>query len=137
MDCTAEILSRCGYRCDLCLAYAPNLQAHPEYRLKLSDSWYKYFGFRIAPENIYCEGCLPESPRLIDTACPVKPCVIAKKLQNCAACDAYGCEKLTERLVSYEEILEKFAVIIPENDRESFIRPYENKARLDALRARE
>lgn len=36
-----EVLSRCGYRCDLCLAYAPNVQAHPEYRQTLSDGWFK------------------------------------------------------------------------------------------------
>ena len=26
----SEILSRCGYRCDMCLAYRANIQAHPE-----------------------------------------------------------------------------------------------------------
>jgi len=41
------IITRCGYRCDLCLAYKPNIEAHPENRQILSDGWYKYFGFRI------------------------------------------------------------------------------------------
>jgi len=26
------ILTRCGYRCDLCLAYRPNIDANPENR---------------------------------------------------------------------------------------------------------
>jgi hypothetical protein len=24
-----EVLARCGYRCDLCLAYRPNVEAEP------------------------------------------------------------------------------------------------------------
>ena len=32
-----EILSRCGYRCDLCLAYRPNVEANPAGRRELSD----------------------------------------------------------------------------------------------------
>ena len=39
-------LTRCGYRCNLCLAYRPNIDEHPENRQKLSDGWHKYFGFR-------------------------------------------------------------------------------------------
>ena len=36
-----EMASRCGYRCDLCMAYAPNLESHPENRQLLSDGWFK------------------------------------------------------------------------------------------------
>ena len=31
------ILTRCGYRCDLCLAYKPNVAGNPSNRQKLSD----------------------------------------------------------------------------------------------------
>ena len=130
-----QILTRCGYRCDLCLAYRPNVEIHPENQQKLSDGWHTYFGFRIPPEQIICDGCLAENPRLIDQACPVRPCVIEKGLENCAQCDQYVCTKLTERLVVYEEIKQKLGVEIPEDDYLCFIRPYENKKRLEALRA--
>jgi hypothetical protein len=39
-----EILSRCGYRCDLCLAYRPNVEKNPSNQQVLSDGWFKYFG---------------------------------------------------------------------------------------------
>ena len=55
------MLTRCGYRCDLCLAYAPNVSAHPENQQILSDGWFQYFGFRLPPEQIYCDGCLAET----------------------------------------------------------------------------
>jgi len=128
------ILTRCGYRCDLCLAYQPNVQKEPANRKKLSDGWFKYFGFRLPPEQICCDGCMAEDPQLIDKNCPVRPCVLDRGLENCSLCDQYICEKLNERLVVYEEIKNKVGVDIPEDDYRCFIQPYENKIRLDALR---
>lgn len=128
------ILTRCGYRCDLCLAYKPNIEREPENRQKLSDGWHKYFGFRIPPEQIYCDGCMAENPRLIDTACPVRPCVIERRLDHCAQCAEYVCERLAERLVVYEDVRQRVGADIPEEDRDAFIRPYENKRRLEDLR---
>ncbi len=128
------IFTRCGYRCDLCLAYRPNVENNPTYQQKLSDGWYQYFGFRIPPEKILCDGCLADNPQLIDQSCPVRPCVLAKGLENCAQCDSYGCEKLGERLVSFEEVQKRIGTAIPDADRTLFIQPYENKTRLDSLR---
>jgi Protein of unknown function (DUF3795) len=131
-----EILTRCGYRCDLCLAYRPNVEANPANQQILSDGWHKYFGFRIPAEMILCDGCMAEDPQLIDRTCPVRPCVMERALSNCAECPEYGCERLTERLVVYEEIAARRGALIPEEDRASFIAPYENKRRLDKIRAR-
>ncbi len=129
------ILTRCGYRCDLCLAYKPNIAKNPSNQQKLSDGWFKYFGFRIAPADICCDGCMADDPKLIDQSCPVRPCVIARGLDNCAQCEHYVCEKLTQRLVVYEEVKDRAGGEMPEEDYLSFVKPYENKRRLDALKA--
>ena len=129
------ILTRCGYRCDLCLAYKPNVEANPANQQILSDGWHQYFGFRLPPEEIYCDGCMADDPKLIDQNCPVRPCVIEKGLENCAQCELYVCEKLTERLVVFEEVRNRVGKEIPEYDYLCFIRPYENKRRLNGLRA--
>lgn len=128
------ILTRCGYRCDLCLAYKPNIEQNPVNRQKLSDGWFKYFGFRLPTEAICCDGCMLDNPKLIDTSCPVRPCVIERGLDNCAQCDEYVCAKLKERLVVLEEIKQRVGAEIPDDDYHCFIQPYENKLRLDALR---
>lgn len=130
------ILSRCGYRCDLCMAYRPNVVANPSNQQILSDGWHKYFGFRIPAEKIVCDGCMADNPQLIDSECLVRPCVIDRALQNCAECADYGCEKLAKRLVIYEDIADRFEGAIAEEDRAGFIAPYENKIRLEALRAK-
>jgi hypothetical protein len=129
-----EILSRCGYRCDLCLAYRPNVEANPSNQQILSDGWHKYFGFRIPAEEVVCDGCMAEKSRLIDTSCPVRPCVIERGFANCSGCPVYDCEKLRERLVVYEDVAARIGGAIPEEDRVRFIAPYENKRRLDQLR---
>lgn len=129
------VLTRCGYRCDLCLAYRPNLESNPENRQILSDGWFTYFGFRIPPEEILCDGCLAEGARLVDTACPVRPCVIERGLPNCAACGQYICAKLEERMVSREEVRQRMRAEIPEEDFQRFVLPYENKPRLEEIRA--
>ena len=129
------VLTRCGYRCDLCLAYRPNIEKDPSKQQKLSDGWYKFFGFRIEPENIICDGCMEDHPKLIDQSCPVRPCVIAMGLDNCAECDQYVCEKLKVRIVLYEEVRQRYGKEISEGDHLRFIKPYENKRRLDIYKA--
>ena len=129
-----EILARCGYRCDQCLAYRPNVEANPSNQLTLSDGWHKYFGFRILAEQIICDGCMAQNPRLIDKACPVRPCVLERGLANCAGCPDYICDKLSERLAVYEKLAATIPHPMPAEDRAHFIAPYENKARLDRLR---
>ena len=129
------ILTRCGYRCDLCLAYKPNVANNPSNQQKLSDGWFKYYGFRLSALEICCDGCMSDNPKLIDQSCPVRPCVIEKELDNCAQCERYVCEKLTERLVVLEQIKQRVGAEIPDDDYVRFIQPYENKQRLDALRA--
>lgn len=129
-----QVLARCGYHCDRCLAYRANVETNPSNRQVLSDGWHKYFGFRIPPQQINCDGCMSENGCLIDTSCPVRPCVIGRGLENCAHCAEYGCEKLKLRTVVFEAIAASLDWPIPDADRARFIAPYENKARLDLIR---
>lgn len=78
---------------------------------------------------------MAENPKLIDNSCPVRPCVIEKGLDNCAQCEQYGCARLAKRFVVYEAVKKRVNAEIPEDDYLCFIRPYENKRRLDSLRA--
>jgi len=132
-----EVLTRCGYRCDLCLAYKENIVKEDKRQL-LSDGWFEFFGFRIEPDDIYCEGCISSdclTANLIDTGCPVRPCVIERGYENCSQCDDFICEKLEERAVRLENIQEKFQEKIRKNKYHNFIKPYENIKRLTEQRS--
>lgn len=131
---TEEILSKCGYRCDLCLAYKENVEKEDQ-RDILSDGWFEIYGFRIEPQNIVCEGCVSsENPILIDTKCPVRPCVISKSISNCSACDDYICEDLDSRIVNRKNWEVRIGRELSSFEYENFVYPYESKPRLDKLR---
>jgi hypothetical protein len=54
--------------------------------------------YRKKYDKIIYDGCVScENPQLIDNKCPVRPCVIEKKIDNCAYCSEYICEKLKMR----------------------------------------
>lgn len=108
---------------------------YPANRQILSAGWHTYFGLHIPPENILCDGCRSEGQAQIDRACPVRPCVIERSLHNCSECPDYACVRLAERLVVYEEVVARLPQGILAGDRERFIAPYEDRRRLEALRA--
>ena len=130
-----RILTRCGYRCDLCLAYRPNITKNPANQKKLSAGWSKYFGLQIEPVKIICDGCMAENPVLIDADCPVRPCVIERGIDNCAHCDDYVCAKLEQRLVGSDVAARAKEQGATQDDYCCFIQPYENTRRLAAIRA--
>ena len=128
------ILTRCGYRCDQCLAYAPNV-AREDRRQELSDGWQALFGFRIEPEQIVCEGCVSSAdPVLIDKNCPVRPCAAGRKIDNCALCGEFICEKLESRIVRREEIEKRLSRVVTDTEYELFVKPYDSEPRLRAIR---
>lgn len=125
---TSPILARCGYRCDLCPAYRENIHG-PEDQQRVSDGWFRYYGFRIAPEKIYCDGCLDERPEAhrIDTACPIRPCAIARGVSACAACPDRGCERFESRTVTLEWVEQRIGAQISPEDYRRFVLPYERR----------
>lgn len=128
------VLSKCGYRCDLCLAYGPNIEKEDR-RRELSDGWFSIYGFRIEPEDIWCDGCVSsQSPKLIDNNCPVRPCVIERNLDNCAHCPDFVCEKHKQRGVDRADLERQLSRQIDEYEYQRFVRPYEAERRMWDLR---
>jgi hypothetical protein len=126
-----EILSRCGFRCDLCPAYNPNIKSFDD-KKKVSEKWQQYFGFYLEPEKIGCDGCIENSITL-DVNCPVRPCLNERQLNNCAYCPDFDCEKIKSRMDALGDWLNKLEEI-PNEDYELFIKPYESRKRLSELR---
>lgn len=46
-----------------------------------------------------------------------------------------GCDKLAERVVTYDDVQTRATGEITQSDYQLFIQPYENKRRLDALKS--
>ncbi len=129
-------LSCCGYKCKDCTAYRENITSK-DWQQMVSDGWFKIYGFRIPAEQCFCDGCLTENcenPRRIDTECPVRSCVLAKGIPNCAYCNEYICIKLSKKIVNPKEVIKKCKEPISKEEYERFIKPYDNKTRLDEIR---
>jgi len=124
-----EELSRCGYRCDLCAARSDN----DSVRRKMVAGWRRYFGLTgYTAENARCDGCLHDG-RLADKNCPVRPCVIARGIENCAHCDDYPCDMLKKLWCSEEELRNRFGDI-PDDDFNLCMRQFVSKPRLREIR---
>jgi len=122
MDEKTPIISKCGYRCDLCPAHETNLKSEADIK-RMCDAWNKYLGSHIEPEMISaCGGCQAKGNQG-DETCPVRPCAIGKDLENCAHCDEFACDKLKSRMNFVEESV-KDASSIPQADFEEFIKPF-------------
>ncbi|MDP2871445.1 MAG: DUF3788 family protein [Bacillota bacterium] len=132
----SEILSRCGYRCDLCLAYRQNVNRQDE-REYLRDNWKTYFGLEIPVERLICDGCLgcEKQATRLDAACPVRPCVIERALEHCGQCESFSCEKLElRRGHSLERAREAAGPRFSMSTYRRCVLPYDNFARLAELR---
>ena len=124
----AEMLGRCGFRCDLCAVSGDDLAA----KQTIIDGWKKYFGLDgFTVEEIKCSGCL-EGIGLAGK-CPVRLCAEEKGVENCAHCDAFICEKLEPYMSSREEFVEKFGDI-PEEEYRVCLMPFESRSRLMKIR---
>jgi hypothetical protein len=128
-----EILARCGFRCDLCPGYSGNIHSVQD-RQETSDGWFKYAGFRVAPEDINCPGCFGKN-KTLDRQCPVRPCVMEKGFENCGYCPDMPCDKLNTRMNFVEERLSVLSTV-PEDAYDKFLRPYASKARLMKIQAK-
>lgn len=128
-----KLISRCGYRCDLCLAFKADQENQKRFKVGLLQ----YYNYRISIKNCYCDGCLTEDcdkPILIDSGCKVRSCVLERGLENCSFCRDYPCDILREKFVNPQNIVNNYGKPIPDEDFNDFIKPYDNKRVLDELR---
>jgi hypothetical protein len=131
-----EMIARCGFKCHLCLAFQENNKDHAD-QIRVAKGWSKYFDLNVPAEKIRCNGCLPHDSgglEFPDKNCPIRPCVIERGLENCAYCEDYPCERLETRMSGVEEVAKRFYGIIPQEEYDNFIAPYDSRKTLDGIR---
>jgi len=133
----ADVIARCGFKCNLCLIYRENLKEDGQNRQKFRDGLEKYYGDKLTLEECCCDGCMTddgENPVLMTKDCKVRPCVIARNVENCAHCVQYPCEKVERKFVERRKVEERYGSPIPDEAYELFIMPYESRRTLDKIR---
>jgi len=109
-----EMISMCGLLCHECGAFQATQADDNAKRSEVAKLWSKEYKATIRPEDINCDGCISEGPRLFNycTICEIRKCGKEKNVVNCAHCGDYACTRL-----------EEFFLMVPDA-----------KKRLDAIR---
>lgn len=91
-----RMISYCGLDCAACPVYRATQKDDNEKRAKVAAAWSKLFNYEFKIADINCDGCVKKDGRLFGhcTHCAVRQCGMEKRLENCAHCDEYQCEKL-------------------------------------------
>lgn len=141
-DTMKDIVGKCGYHCSRCPSYKGNIKSQKD-KVRCSDGWHKYYGFRMMPEKIRrCEGCqapADEKPIRYQN-CYIRKCASKNRAQTCGHCSGYPCEDV-ERNTSVhtrEAVAARLGISedeIPEQDYLKYIEPYEGITHLNEIRA--
>ena len=127
-----NVITLCGYKCELCKAYVKNIKKHDQ-RAKLSSVLRKYYDLDIPEKDIHCDGCRSKkNAEILDAACPVRACVSAKGLHGCLSCSLYPCDTFGMRkglneIEAREKLKKNFSI----DEYNEFLLAYDNKTRLD------
>ncbi len=133
-----QIVARCGFRCDACKAYAANNHSNED-RLKVASAWSKYFGLKIPPEKLHCNGCRDgecAGDALPDPSCPIRVCVLERGMNTCADCYDYPCDKIESRISEVEDVMLRFVNRISHEEFDAYIAPYDARKTLNEMRDR-
>ena len=91
-----EMIAICGLSCHECPALLATKADDDEKRKELAEIWSKEYGRELAPSAINCNGCLTDGEQVFGHChvCEIRACGREKKVENCAHCDDYVCDKL-------------------------------------------
>jgi hypothetical protein len=90
-----EMIAYCGLHCDECKILKATQTKDYEQKKQIAKRWSDQFNINFKLEDIDCEGC--KSNVLSGWClkiCKMRPCAEERKVETCAHCDDYPCEKL-------------------------------------------
>lgn len=84
------IVAFCGITCTNCKAFIATKENNDTKREEIAKEW------KIKPEEVNCDGCINPNGRHINywSTCEIRKCGAERKVENCAYCIDYTCEKL-------------------------------------------
>lgn len=104
-----ELIAFCGIACHECGAFLATQTDDNAKRKEVAELWSKQFNSEIKPEDINCKGCTSEEDVRFSycRVCEIRKCAEEKKVVNCAHCESYPCDKLSEFLKMVPEAKQK------------------------------
>jgi hypothetical protein len=97
----SEIVAYCGLVCQTCPIYLVTRKDDKEEqartRAEIARLCNEHYSTTYRPEDITdCDGCRTEGGRLFSPCrnCLIRSCAKQKRLESCADCSEYACERL-------------------------------------------
>ena len=93
-----RMISNCGLICTDCPAYIAYKVDDNALRIKTAAEWSKIYNADIKPEHVNCIGCLADKGTLFQhcSVCEIRACCRARGHENCAHCEEYKCQRITD-----------------------------------------
>ena len=93
-----KMIAVCGAICSGCPALLATQKDDDAKRKEIAELWSKQYNADIKPEDINCDGCMSQGKRVFNycNVCEIRKCGKERHVENCAHCNEYACEKLTE-----------------------------------------
>lgn len=95
------MLAYCGLGCDTCPIHLATLEQDKSkqliMRVAIAKIFSDHYGMNLQPKDINdCDGCRSETGRLFSgcRSCEIRNCAVERKLDSCAFCGEYACDKL-------------------------------------------
>ena len=113
-----ELITYCGLTCQGCPIYWATRENDPatkqKMRVAIARLGKEHYGVDMQPEEITdCDGCTTENGRLYSgcKSCEIRTCARQRKVESCAHCPDYACEKLQKSFVAEPSSKIKLEVI--------------------------
>ena len=93
-----RIIAYCGLTCSDCPTFMATNTDDDVERKRIAELWTKEYGHPFKAEDINCDGCLSTGKRVFNycNICEIRKCGQQRKVENCAHCSDYKCEKLSK-----------------------------------------
>jgi len=103
-----KMIGYCGIICSDCPVLIATQKDDDAERRRVAEIFTKQYGKKYKPEDINCDGCISDSPRIFSycNVCEMRKCGGEENVENCAHCPEYPCEKLSRLLSKYSKAKE-------------------------------